>query len=124
MTAAGLPVAVIRTETAPVEADATVAALLRPRDRPTAVIAGSDVLAAACYAAASRAGLRIGVDLAVTGFDGGTIGRILTPALTTVAMPLAEVADRLVDRIVSEVSGVSNDRGEVLATTLIWGESV
>ena len=82
------------------------------------------MLAAVCYATASRTGLRIGVDLAVTGFDGSAIGRILTPALTTVAMPLAEVADRLVDRIVSEVSGVSDERGEVLATTLIWGESV
>ena len=59
------------------------------------------MLAAACYAAASRAGLRIGADLAVTGFDGSVISRILTPALTTVAMPLAEVAERLVDRIVA-----------------------
>jgi DNA-binding LacI/PurR family transcriptional regulator len=124
MSAAGLPVSVIRTGTAPAEADATVAALLRSPDRPTAVIAGSDVLAAVCYATASRAGLRIGVDLAVTGFDGGSVARILTPALTTVAMPLAEVADRLVDRIVSAVSGVSDERGEVLETTLIWGESV
>ena len=124
MTAAGLPVAVIRTETAPVEVGATVAALLRPPDRPTAVIAGSDVLAAACYATASRAGLRIGVDLAVTGFDGSAVARLLTPVLTTVAIPLAELADRLVDRIVSDASGISNDRGEVLKTTLIWGESV
>ncbi len=124
MTAAGLPVTVIRTGTAPAEVDATVADLLGPPDRPTAVIAGSDVLAAACYAEATRTGLRIGVDLAVTGFDGSTVARILTPALTTVAMPLAEVAERLVDRIVSAVSGVSDERGEVLETTLIWGESV
>jgi len=124
MTAAGLPVAVIRTETAPVEVSARVAALLRPPDRPTAVIAGSDVLAAACYATASRAELRIGADLAVTGFDGSAVARLLTPVLTTVAIPLAELADRLVDRIVSDASGISNDRGEVLETTLIWGESV
>ena len=52
------------------------------------------------------------------------MARILTPALTTVAMPLAEVAERLVDRIVSAVSGVSDERGEVLETTLIWGESI
>ena len=124
MTAAGLPVTVIRTGTAPAEVDATVADLLGPPDRPTAVIAGSDVLAAACYARATRTGWRIGVDLAVTGFDGSTVARILTPALTTVAMPLGEVAERLVDRIVSAVSGVSDERGEVLETTLIWGESV
>ena len=124
VTAAGLTVTVIRTGTSPAEVDATVADLLRPPGRPTAVIAGSDVLAAACYARASRAGLRIGADLAVTGFDGSTVGRVLTPALTTVAMPLAEVAVRLVDRIVSAVAGISAERGEVLETTLIWGESV
>ena len=124
MTAAGLPVTVIRTGMSPAEADATVADLLRSPDRPTAVVAGSDVLAAACYAQAGRAGLRIGEDLGVTGFDGSTVARILTPALTTVAMPLAEVASRLVERIVSAVDGASQESGEVLATNLIWGDSV
>jgi DNA-binding LacI/PurR family transcriptional regulator len=124
MTAAGLPVTVARTGMSAAEVEAAVADLLAPPDRPTAVVAGSDVLAAACYARATRTGLRIGADLAITGFDGSTVGRILTPALTTVAMPLAEVADRLVDRIVKAVSGVSQECGEVLATTVIWGESV
>jgi DNA-binding LacI/PurR family transcriptional regulator len=124
MTAAGLPVTVTRTGMSPAEVDAAVADLLGSPDRPTAVIAGSDVLAAACYAEASRTGLRIGKDLGVTGFDGSTVARILTPALTTVAMPLAEVADRLVERIVSAVAGVTQEHGEVLAAHLIWGESV
>lgn len=124
MAAASLPVTLVRTTMAPADVDATVTDLLRPPDRPTAIITGSDLLAAACYAAASRAGLRIGADLAVTGFDGSVISRILVPALTTVAMPMAELARRLVDRIISEVDGASDDRGEVLATTLVWGESL
>jgi len=124
MTAASLPVTLVRTTMAPADVDVTVTDLLRPPDRPTAIITGSDLLAAACYAAASRAGLRIGADLAVTGFDGSVISRILVPALTTVAMPMAELASRLVDRIISEVDGASDDRGEVLATTLVWGESL
>lgn len=124
MAAASLPVTLVRTTMAPADVDATVTDLLRPPDRPSAIITGSDLLAAACYAAASRAGLRIGADLAVTGFDGSVISRILVPALTTVAMPMAELASRLVDRIISEVDGASDDRGEVLATTLVWGESL
>lgn len=123
MTAAGFPVRLIRTAMAPADVDAAVTSMLRSPDRPTAVIAGSDMLAAVCYAAAGQAGLRIGEDLAVTGFDGSAISRILAPALTTVAMPLAEVAVRLVDRIVSEADGVTEDRGEILPTTLIWGDS-
>ena len=83
MTAAGLPATVVRGALEPPRSEAGVAALLRPPGRPTAVIAGSDALAAACYAAAAAAGLRIGPDLAVTGFDGSLISRLLTPTLTT-----------------------------------------
>ena len=36
-------------------------------------------------------------------------------------MPMAELASPPVDRIISEVDGASDDRGEVLATTLVWG---
>lgn len=124
MTAAGLPVTVTRTAMAPAETEAAVAALLRPPGRPTAVIAGSDILAAACYAAAARAGLRIGPDLAVTGFDGTAISRLIVPALTTVTMPLAQIAARLVDRVITQAAGVPDDHGEILGTTVTWGQSV
>jgi DNA-binding LacI/PurR family transcriptional regulator len=123
MTAAGLPPAVTRTAVDPAEAKAAVAALLRPSGRPTAVIAGSDLLAAACYAAATRTGIRIGPDLAVTGFDGSAISRILAPALTTAAIPLAEIATRLTDRVIHQVAGTPHNGGEVLDAALIWGES-
>jgi len=128
MTAAGLPPTVIRGALEPPRSEAAVAALLRtpglrPPGRPTAVIAGSDALAAACYAAAAAAGLRIGPDLAVTGFDGSLISRLLTPTLTTVTMPLAQIATRLIDRVIQQAAGVPHDHGEVLDTTLTWGNS-
>ena len=123
MTAAGLRSAVVHTALDSAAAKAAAATLLGSSDRPTAVIAGSDVLAAACYAAATRAQLRIGADLAVTGFDGSAISRVLAPELTTAAMPLAEIAARLIDRIIHQVAGVPHDRGEVLDTSLVLGES-
>jgi DNA-binding LacI/PurR family transcriptional regulator len=123
MTAAGLSPTVIRGAVEPPRSEAVVAALLRPPGRPTAVIAGSDALAAACYAAAAAAGLRIGPDLAVTGFDGSLISRLLTPTLTTVTMPLAQIATRLIDRVIEQAAGVPYDQGEVLDTTLTWGNS-
>ena len=123
MAAAGLPPAVTRTALELAGTEAAVAALLRPPSRPTAVIAGSDALAAACYAAAAAAGLRIGPGLAVTGFDGSLISRLLTPTLTTVTMPLAQIATRLIDRVIQQAVGVPHDNGEVLDTTLTWGDS-
>lgn len=123
MTTAGLPAVVTRTGMAQADVEATVAALLRPPGRPDAVIAGSDVLAAACYAAAAAAGLRIGPDLAITGFDGSALSRILAPALTTVAMPLAGIATRLIDRVIAEAAGTPQGGGEIVGATLICGQS-
>jgi DNA-binding LacI/PurR family transcriptional regulator len=79
--------------------------------------------AAACYAAAGRLGLRVGTDVAVTGFDGGTVSRLLAPALTTVAMPLARIANRLVDRVIAAAAGTPDGGGEVVDTTLVRGGS-
>jgi DNA-binding LacI/PurR family transcriptional regulator len=124
VTAAGLPVRLTRTGLAAATVAATVTDLLDGPDRPAAIVAGSDVLAAACYSAASRAGLRIGTDLAVTGFDGSVISRMLTPALTTVAMPLRGLANGLMDRVIKQAAGTAPGHGEVLDTILIQGESV
>lgn len=123
MAAGGLPPAVTRTAVDPGEARAASTALLQRSDRPTAVITGSDVLAAACYAAAGQTGIRIGPDLAVTGFDGSVISRVLAPALTTVAMPLEEIATRLIDRLIDQIAGVPPESGDVLDTQLIRGDS-
>ena len=74
--------------------------------------------------AVTAAGLRIGADLAVTGFDGSVISRMLTPALTTVAIPLRDLASHLIDRALAEVTGTASGQGEFLDTVLIEGDSV
>jgi hypothetical protein len=38
-------------------------------------------------------------------------------------MPLAQIATRLIDRLVEQAAGVPHDHGEVLDTTLTWGSS-
>jgi len=124
VTAAGLPLVLTRTGLAAAAVNAKVTELLTDQDRPTAVVTGSDVLAAACYSAASRAGLRVGVDVAVTGFDGSVISRMLTPALTTMAIPLGELAKRLIGRVITQAGADDPSPGEMLETILIPGESV
>jgi DNA-binding LacI/PurR family transcriptional regulator len=124
VTAAGRPATLTRTGLAAATVKATVTELLTGPDRPSAIVAGSDVLAAACYSAADRAGLRIGADLAVTGFDGSVISRMLTPALTTMTIPLSDLASRLIDRVIAQVAGTDSGHGEVLDTILIPGESL
>lgn len=75
--------------------------LLRADNRPTAIIAANDDMAAGIYAAAGVLGLRIPQDLSVTGFDDGWIAQSVWPALTTVYQPIAEMADRAAEMLIS-----------------------
>jgi DNA-binding LacI/PurR family transcriptional regulator len=62
-------------------------ALLRAPERPDAVFAVSDTLAAGALSAIHAAGLRVPQDIAVTGFDGSDLAEMVTPPLSTLAQP-------------------------------------
>lgn len=66
-------------------------ALLRSPDRPECVFAVNDVMAVGAMAAARDAGVHVPQDLAVAGFDDIVTLRDITPALTTVRIPLVDV---------------------------------
>ncbi|MFM2043688.1 MAG: hypothetical protein RLY86_2264 [Pseudomonadota bacterium] len=73
--------------------------LLTMAVRPTAIFAANDDMAAAVYATATRLGLSIPRDLSVVGFDDTPMASCLWPQLTTVAQPIAEIAENAVDLI-------------------------
>ena len=66
-------------------------AILSSVDRPTAVMCGSDVLAAAAIVRASELGVRVPQDVSVVGFDDIGLARVVTPALTTVRVPQTDM---------------------------------
>ncbi len=68
--------------------------LLSLPDRPTAIFASNDEMAAAACSVAHRMGLRIPEDLSVVGFDDAPISSAIWPALTTVRQPYLEMARR------------------------------
>jgi DNA-binding LacI/PurR family transcriptional regulator len=102
---------------------ARIEGLLARPTRPTAIVTGSDTLAAAVYGVAGQLGRRIGPDLAVAGFDGSAVARLLTPRLTTVTIPLPEIAERLVARILRESESPTDAEGELVDAVLTIGES-
>lgn len=65
--------------------------LLRLRQRPTAIVAANDPMAAGVLSAAHRRGLKVPQDLSVTGFDDAQIAKVVSPALTTVRQPLEQI---------------------------------
>jgi LacI family transcriptional regulator len=68
--------------------------LLLRTDRPTAVMALTDIVAVGVYRAARGLGMSIPGDVAVAGFDDAPFVVDLTPSLTTVRVPFWEVGVR------------------------------
>lgn len=64
--------------------------LADPDDRPTAVIAQSDLLAVGVVRAAEELGLSVPAQLSVTGFDGVAVDGFAPRRLTTLAQPAVE----------------------------------
>jgi LacI family transcriptional regulator len=73
--------------------ESVVAFLSRP-DRPTAILAHTDMLAIKVMRTAIEMGLRIPQDIAVVGFDDILLTGYLSPALTTVHQPMEEIGKR------------------------------
>lgn len=98
--------------------------LLDLADPPTAILSGSDEQAYGVYQTARARGIQIPEDLSVVGFDDVELCQWVSPQLTTVRQPLAEMA-REATRMVIEMSrdGSSPTRRLELATSVIERES-
>ena len=96
----------------------------RPELRPDAIVTSSDRLAGVVYSVAAELRLRIGQDLAVTGFDGSAAAALMHPRLTTVAIPVDDIARQVVARALRQLDhGAGQEPGELLPATLRLGES-
>jgi LacI family transcriptional regulator len=67
-------------------------ALLKLPDRPTAIFASNDEMAAGAITAAHEAGLSLPDDLSIAGFDDIHIAQMVWPQLTTVHQPIYDMA--------------------------------
>lgn len=100
------------------------AAVLGLRERPTAIFAGSDEQARGVYDEADARGLRIPQDLSVVGFDDVDVCEWMSPRLTTVRQPLAQMAALAIRTVLQNppLSGEAPTRIE-LSTTLVVRDS-
>lgn len=72
---------------------------------PDAVITSSDSIAVSVVAIASMLGIRVGKELAVTGFDDGPLATMVSPEITSVAVPVEPIANQLLDMLELALSG-------------------
>jgi len=82
-----------------------VEALLDGCARPTAVFCSCDAVARACYRACAAKGLSIPGDLSVVGFDDDPLAEWLSPGLTTVRQPFAEMGRAAMGLLLKQFAG-------------------
>jgi LacI family transcriptional regulator len=93
-------------------------------DPPTAIFAFNDNLAIGAIQAARARGLRVPEDVSVIGFDDVEHATIVTPALTTVRQPLAEMGRTAVSLLNRLIEGKHFETLHVeLATRLVVRDS-
>lgn len=95
--------------------------VLRRKSPPTAVFAANDAMAIGMLCACRERGVRVPEDIALAGFDDIPIARFVTPTLTTVRVPIADLGSLATMRLLRAVEGHvrSAHRDEVLPATLV-----
>jgi LacI family transcriptional regulator len=85
--------------------------LLQGKARPTAIIAGNDLMAIGAMRAAREVGLVVGRDLSVIGFDDITLAEHAHPPLTTVRQPIYEIGRQVCRMLVQTLMGRPLEEG-------------
>jgi LacI family transcriptional regulator len=75
--------------------------ILSRTPRVDGVFAANDMMAVACMATLAEGGMRAPDDVAIIGFDGVPIAQYVTPALSTMALNLAELGERALERLIA-----------------------
>ena len=93
--------------------------VLRGSPRPTAVICGNDVLAIGALAECHAQGIAVPREISVTGFDDLEMSAVVTPALTTVHFPTAELGTYAAQHLLARLAGKPFDARTELPVELV-----
>ena len=89
--------------------------LNEPEDqRPTAIAAFNDAMAIGAMHAIQKIGLRVGADIAVTGFDDTPMVQYLSPSLTSVHQPIWEVGQLVMSLLLKILHGMPIQAAHIL----------
>ena len=99
--------------------------LLKQSQRPTAIFASNDEMAAGLIAAAHKSGLSVPEDLSIAGYDDSMVATVVWPQLTTVRQPIKEMAATAVKILIEQCRAKSDYKPNIepLPTEIIMRES-
>ena len=67
---------------------------------PTGFVAANDILAIGCCKFLHMSGYKVPEDVSVIGMDGIQLGRIYDPSITTMAVPIKEMCNEVIDLLI------------------------
>ena len=88
-------------------------------DRPDAVFCANDMMAIGCLETIRDAGLRIPDDIALAGFDDIPIARYVSPALTTAAVPIADIGRQALECCAATIAGEASEPQRIFKPQLV-----
>ena len=89
-------------------------ALLASSIPPNAILCVNDEAAFGALHAAREKGLKVGVDIAIVGFDGVRDSQHVEPALTTLNTPVDDIARQLADMLLNVLNGSPLEAQEIV----------
>ena len=93
-------------------------------ERVTAVYVANDQMAVGAYQAAYARGMKLPEELSVIGSDDSPLATSVYPALTTIQLPLREIARHTVEAFLNRVNGGAPRQTQVVIPRLIIRDSV
>lgn len=87
---------------------------LPENQRPTAIVALVDIMAIGAMRAVQDKGLRVGPDVAITGFDNTPLIQYLNPGLTSLRQPITRVGQEAVTLLTTLLGGSQPEKSEIL----------
>ncbi|MDI3312349.1 MAG: LacI family DNA-binding transcriptional regulator [Thermoanaerobacterium sp.] len=97
--------------------------MLLQNDLPDAIFAANDEMAIGAIEAFKQAGVEIGKDIAIVGFDDIQLAEYVNPSLTTVKQPMREMGAMAAQQIFQALNGNFFTEPILLQTELIIRES-
>lgn len=100
-------------------------ALLGRRREATLIVAGNDLIAISAMRWLAEHGVRVPQEVSVAGFDNIRWSDVVTPRLTTIAQPVADIGAKAVELIQQKMSGTRpGSRRSVFDVALVERDSV
>ncbi len=87
------------------------------------IIAANDMVAISAYKVLNKHGLRVPEDIQLIGFDNIKISQLMTPELTTIEQPIAEMGARATEILIDYIEGRKVKSEHVFQVALIERET-